>query len=146
LIYNDTVKWKKVCFNRCIKGTEYDFYSVIGEIFIHRVFVIHCKIVRVDLVGVPQCVSKQKTLRVDLTNIFVKSTLSTVQIKCHTACWFNAQSLFFILRIRVESTTKKCVQISRRVSKSHAWCVNHTHACGIVANQNPIWIFLVILL
>jgi hypothetical protein len=37
--------------------------------------------------------------------------------------------------------TRTCVQITRRVPKSHAKCKNHTHDA---ASQNPIGNFLVI--
>jgi hypothetical protein len=53
--------------------------------------------------------------------------------------------------VRVEITrmsvkiTRMSVKITRRVLKSHARRENHTCACGIVASQNLIRIFLVIL-
>jgi predicted nucleotidyltransferase len=47
---------KKVCFNRCIKWTEFEFYSVIDDIFVHKEFLIHSKNLSVDSVDVPQCV------------------------------------------------------------------------------------------
>jgi carbonic anhydrase/acetyltransferase-like protein (isoleucine patch superfamily) len=42
---------------RCIQRTQFEFYSVIDEIFVHRAFVIHIKNVRVDSVDIPQCMS-----------------------------------------------------------------------------------------
>jgi hypothetical protein len=56
-------------------------------------------------------VVEQKTLHVDLTRIFVKSTCSTIQLKCHDPCWFNTQCFFSITRIRVEST---CVWLKKQ--------------------------------
>jgi hypothetical protein len=51
---------KKVCFNRCIKWTEFEFYSVIDDIFAHKEFLTHSKNLSVDSVDVPQCVYYKK--------------------------------------------------------------------------------------
>jgi hypothetical protein len=60
-------------------------------------------------------------VRVEITRMSVKITRMSVKI------------------------TRMSVKITRRVLKSHARRENHTCACGIVASQNLIRIFLVIL-
>jgi hypothetical protein len=82
-------------------------------------------------------------MRIVFSQMRVEPTRSMVRLQCHGECWFGTHT--GCRHVVCVEITSMSVKIRRSVPKSHAWCENHTCACGIAVNQTPIRIFLVIL-